>query len=43
MLARPEVADLAFVLETPGEAADHAEQIALLSGAAARSRPAGLG
>jgi deoxyribonuclease IV len=30
MLARPEVSDLAFVLETPGEAADHAEQIALL-------------
>jgi deoxyribonuclease-4 len=30
LLARPEVADRAFVLETPGDAADHAEQIARL-------------
>ncbi|MET0801451.1 MAG: deoxyribonuclease IV [Actinomycetota bacterium] len=38
LLARPEVADLAFVLETPGEASDHAEQIARLR--ALRPKPA---
>ncbi len=30
LLARPEAADWAFVLETPGDAASHAAQIALL-------------
>jgi deoxyribonuclease-4 len=30
ILARPEVAEWPFVLETPGDAASHAEQIALL-------------
>lgn len=30
LLARPEAADWAFVLETPGDASDHAEQIAAL-------------
>ncbi|MGH2630121.1 MAG: deoxyribonuclease IV [Actinomycetota bacterium] len=30
LLARPEVSDLPFVLETPGDASEHAEQIATL-------------
>jgi deoxyribonuclease-4 len=32
LLARPEVADLAFILETPGDAERHARDIALLRG-----------
>lgn len=34
LLARPEAADWTFVLETPGDAASHAAQIALLRGLA---------
>jgi len=43
ILSRPEAADLPFVLETPGDAASHAEQIETLRAVAPPSRDDPLG